>query len=731
VCRDSCATAFPGALGLAATFNRSVWWNKGDVISTEMRALYNSGGKRKCEECYVGLTGFGPNINIARDPRFGRTSELPSEDPYLNGEYAIQYIQAMQQVDSNGYQKMLAFLKHFTAYSREENRGSDTYNISTFDYFDTYLPAFEMGMKQGRAAGVMCSYNGENGHPSCANSYLLNDILRTKWNRPDSIVMTDCGSVSFLLHKPANAPSPIHAAAWAIMNGSDVEAGTHLWVDNLTAAVEQELVEETAIDTALRRAFMAMMKVGRFDDPDQVVWSSITEDAIGSPQHTQIRDDAARQASVLLRNLGGALPLEEVNETVVVVGPQATNVYGYLPDYFGDEVCPDDEDPYKCISTVYDSVRNYNADGQTFVFPGILENTPIKAESYDEALTAVENLADVVILSMGISRASEREGVDRTQTTLPGLQNQFALDVLAIAAIKDIPAVLLLTNGGALSIDELLPIRDYSTVYDATKPQRKLSSTQDDSSHQEGISLSKTYKSRSRNVRGTTGQMLRKFPRKYAIIEAYNPSLGMQSVVEAMFGIGPISWGRLVTTMYPQNWSETHQSDQYDLSAGDGLTYRYYRGEALAVFGEGMPSEDPHEQQFKCSLQQNITLTHQWTITCTMANRATRPFAALLMVYVRASDKVHVNAPYPVPLRALRNFERFMVEPKDDHTIRFELSLEDLMLVNNEGHKEALSGRHFDIIDVWDGWDGFASFRLENVVTTGNVMGTETTEVKR
>ena len=160
--RDTCATTFPGPMGMGASFNRSLWRQKGSVLGSEMRAFHNLGWHRAAGEeakAFIGLTGFGPNINIARDPRFGRSSELPGEDPTLNGAYAAEMVGGMQERDARGYPKMLAYLKHFTAYSRETNRGHDDYKISEHDLFETYLPQYEIGFRVGRASGAMCSYN--------------------------------------------------------------------------------------------------------------------------------------------------------------------------------------------------------------------------------------------------------------------------------------------------------------------------------------------------------------------------------------------------------------------------------------------------------------------------------------------------------------------------------------------------------------------------------------------
>jgi beta-glucosidase-like glycosyl hydrolase len=195
---EQCATVFHGPNGLAASFNRSLWHRKGQVLSTEVRAFQNHGGKRGLGKP-TGLAVFGPNINLASsEPRFGRNSELPGEDPYLAGEYAVQMVTGMQERDSAGHPRSIAYLKHFLAYRREQDRGHDTYNLSAYDLADTYLPMYHAGLTTGGASGLMCSYNAENGVPSCANGALLNGVVRQQWGRTDAVVTTDSGAIANL-----------------------------------------------------------------------------------------------------------------------------------------------------------------------------------------------------------------------------------------------------------------------------------------------------------------------------------------------------------------------------------------------------------------------------------------------------------------------------------------------------------------------------------------------------
>ena len=179
------------------------------------------------------------------------SSSSSGEDPLLSGTYAAEMVSGMQEKDAQGHPKMLAYLKHFTAYSVETNRGHDSYNISLHDLHETYLAQYELAFLSSGASGAMCSYNAVNGVPSCANDYVLNTLLKGKWQR-DAIITTDCGAVSNLRGPPVNAPSPEHAAAWALNNGTDIEMGSDLFPNHLISAVQKGLTTEAAITAAVR-----------------------------------------------------------------------------------------------------------------------------------------------------------------------------------------------------------------------------------------------------------------------------------------------------------------------------------------------------------------------------------------------------------------------------------------------------------------------------------------------
>lgn len=448
-CATPACRAVPALTAACAPRSSTQWWAKGDALSAEFRALNNIGGYRgQGPSTLLGFTGFGPNINIARDPRFGRNSELPGEDPLLTGTYAAQYLHGLQQEDDNGFVRMISYLKHFTAYSEETNRGHDTHNISSFDWWDTYLPQYEQAFKEGGANGVMCSYNAENGNPSCANGWLLNTVMRGMWGAPDAVVMTDCGAVPNMRGPPAFAPDDSHAVAWTINNGTDLEAGSTLWTKNLQAAVQSGLVSEDRVTESVRRTILQHMRAGRFDAG---VWQSLGIEQLNSTAHQQLNFEAAAQSFVLLKNDGG-LPLKK-GANVAVLGPMSNTRAGLLSDYAGDQQCYNDKqdaDAYYCIPTVGEAMAAANTGGTTTQAQGVNINDN-NSSDIANALNLAK-AADVVVLAMGIDHSIEHEGIDRVNISLPGLQVPFVQQVLAVGK----PTVLVIMNGGALAIDGLI-----------------------------------------------------------------------------------------------------------------------------------------------------------------------------------------------------------------------------------------------------------------------------------
>lgn len=332
---DKCATTFAAPASLAASFNASLWRAKGEVVSTEMRVLNNLGWHRGVGfDIKVGLEGYGPNINIVRDPRFGRNCEIPSEDPLLAGSYATEYVRSCQggapgQVPSTGY-RMIAGLKHFAAYSVEESRDRFNGIISTFDLFDSYLPHFRQAFVEGGAMMVMGSYASINGVPSCANNFLLNDLVRTRWKRPEVLVGSDCGALLNMVHASHWAKDSIDAAAKALNSGLDQELGSTYFTSDgsLKKAIAQNRTTVAHLDAAAWRALHKRFITGQFDPLDSQPLTKLGIESINTPFARQTNFESAVQGLVLLKN-DQALPFRP-GMKIAVVGPHAVSRGGLL-----------------------------------------------------------------------------------------------------------------------------------------------------------------------------------------------------------------------------------------------------------------------------------------------------------------------------------------------------------------------------------------------------------------
>ena len=265
------------------------------------------------------LSAFGPKINLVKDPRYGRNSELPGEDPFLSGSYATSYVQGMQQV-SGGQQKMLAYLKHYTAYSKEASRFTWVANVSDFDMWDSYLPQYAMGFQEGNASGAMCSYFAANGVPSCGSDFLMNQVVRGTWGRPDAVFMSDCSAVANMI-KTGYAHDEQDASAKALNGGLDVYGGwgDHLWTEGyLEKAIDAGKATEATLDAAVRRTLRQKLKVGVFDPLEQQPWGHLGAESLNSTAAQRVAQEAAEQSLVLLKN-AATLPLTRGLKVALVV----------------------------------------------------------------------------------------------------------------------------------------------------------------------------------------------------------------------------------------------------------------------------------------------------------------------------------------------------------------------------------------------------------------------------
>ena len=328
VARSGYATMFPQAIGMAATWDTDLIHREGRVISTEARAKYNQAQRQGNHSIYFGLTFWSPNINIFRDPRWGRGQETYGEDPFLTSQLGMKFVRGVQG-NNPKYLEAVATPKHFDAYSGPEPlRHGFNAKVSAHDLESTYLPAFRATLLNAHADSTMCSYNAVNGFPSCASPFLLQKTLRDEWGF-HGYVTSDCGAVEDIFNGHHFAPDLEHASALAVKAGTDTTCGNEYVT--LVKAVKDGLVKQSVIDTAVKRLFTARMRLGMFDPKADVPFSRIPMSQVNSPAHRELALRAARESMVLLKN-NGILPLKPGVKTIAVIGPNAE----YLPAIEGN-----------------------------------------------------------------------------------------------------------------------------------------------------------------------------------------------------------------------------------------------------------------------------------------------------------------------------------------------------------------------------------------------------------
>jgi len=333
VARSGLATVFPQAIGLAATWNDSLIHQMAAVISTEARAKHHEYLRRGSHLRYQGLTLFSPNINLFRDPRWGRGQETYGEDPYLTGRLAVSFVRGLQGDDPR-YLKTVATVKHFAVHSGPEpERHVFDARVSERDLRETYLPQFDRAIRDGGAYSLMCAYNRLQGAAACGSEPLLRGILRGEWGF-SGFITSDCWALDdiYLNHKLVGTPA--QAAAIALRAGTDTDCGSRVY-PHLVEAVRQGLVTEAQVDTAVKRLFTARMRLGMFDPPGRVPFARIPYSVVDQPSHRALAREVARQSMVLLKNQGGVLPLRRDLGTLAVIGPNADQWLMLLGNYNG------------------------------------------------------------------------------------------------------------------------------------------------------------------------------------------------------------------------------------------------------------------------------------------------------------------------------------------------------------------------------------------------------------
>ena len=444
VARAGIATVFPQAIGLAATWDDGLIGRMMAVVSDEARAKHHEASRRGERVIYQGLTFWSPNINIFRDPRWGRGQETYGECPYLTGRIGVAFCKGLQGDDPK-YLKLVATPKHYAVHSGpERDRHHFDARVSPKDLRETYLPAFKACVREAKAFSVMGAYNRTNGELCCASPTLLGKILRDEWGFTGYFV-SDCGAISDFHARHKVTASPEESAALAVKNGCDLNCGEVY--ESLLAAVEKELVTEEEIDVAVRRLLMARMRLGMFDPDEMVPYAQIPAEIVDCEKHRALAAEVARETIVLLKN-DGLLPLSKECKKIAVVGPTAENLDILLGNYYGTP---------SAYVTLLEGIRSKVGDGTEILYARGCEVSGSAADGAAEALAAAEG-ADVVIACMGYSPKLEGEegevadsdgGGDRPSLVLPGVQEELLKKLHATGK----PVVLVLTNGSPVAIN--------------------------------------------------------------------------------------------------------------------------------------------------------------------------------------------------------------------------------------------------------------------------------------
>ncbi|GAB2265819.1 Beta-D-xylosidase 1 [Dionaea muscipula] len=425
------ATSFPQVITTAASFNASLWEAIGQVVSDEARAMYNGG--------MAGLTFWSPNVNIFRDPRWGRGQETPGEDPVLSARYADSYVRGLQGHDRIRL-KVAACCKHYTAYDLDNWNGVDRYHfnaiVSKQDLEDTYNVPFKACVLRGNVASIMCSYNKVNGKPTCADPDLLGNTIRGQWHL-NGYIVSDCDSVGVLFDDQHYTRTPEEAAAATIKAGLNLDCGPFLAV-HTAEAVRKGLLSEDDVNAALAHTITVQMRLGMFDgDPSTQSFGQLGPRDVCTPAHQQLALEAAHQGIVLLKNNAHLLPLSPTrHRSVAVIGPNSDATVTMIGNYAGV--------PCRYTSPLQ-GIARYAA---TIHQRGCIDVRCGSEEQFDAAIAAARQ-ADATVMVMGLDQSIEAEALDRTGVLLPGRQQEL---ISRAAMASKGPAILVLMSGGPIDI---------------------------------------------------------------------------------------------------------------------------------------------------------------------------------------------------------------------------------------------------------------------------------------
>lgn len=638
VARAGVATMFPQAIGMGATFDTELVGQVGDVVATEGRAKYNAYSKEGDRDIYKGLTFWSPNVNIFRDPRWGRGHETYGEDPYLTGELGKAFVESLQ--GDGEYLKAAACAKHFAVHSGPEGiRHEFDAKATKKDMWETYLPAFEKLVREAGVESVMGAYNRTNGEPCCGSDTLIGEILRGKWEFEGHFV-SDCWAIRDFHTKHMVTDTAEESAAMALKAGCDLNCGnTYL---HLMKAYGQGMVTEEDITRAAERLFTTRFLLGLFDETE---FDRIGFEKIECKEHLLLADRTTAESVVLLKNTG-ILPLDRSRvKTIGVVGPNANSRAALIGNYHGTS-----SRYITVLEGIQDAagegIRVYYSEG-CHLFREKVENLSAGPDRISEAV-AVARHSDVVILCVGLDESLEGEegdtsnrdaSGDKTDLLLPESQRRLLEAVTKVGK----PVILVNMTGSAMDLR-------YAHEHCA------------------------------------------------AVLQVWYPGArGGRVIADILFGdVAPS--GKLPVTFY-RDTAELPDFQDYSMK---GRTYRYFAGTPLYPFGYGLTYGDAALERVDCcgtavdrgagegqivELQSGSPLV----MTATVSNTGAKAVEEVVQVYIRAEDSVHAT-----PAPKLCGFARVALQPGETKQVQIPVDRDAFTVVNDEGER-LVDGTHFTV----------------------------------
>ncbi|MCK4343839.1 MAG: glycoside hydrolase family 3 C-terminal domain-containing protein [Bacteroidales bacterium] len=635
VARNSIATVFPQAIGMAATWNPELIEKEADVISTEARAKHHEAIRNNERDIYKGLTMWSPNINIFRDPRWGRGQETYGEDPCLTSRIGVAFVKGLQGNDPK-YFKVISTPKHYAVHSGPEpSRHTFNAQVSDRDLYETYLPAFKACIVEGGAFSIMGAYNRFRDEACCASNLLLKEILRNKWGF-EGYVVSDCGAIMDIYQGHKMVKTAAEASAMAVKAGCDLTCGGEYYA--LDEAVEKDLIKENEIEIALKRLMTARFKLGMFDPPGKVPYARIAFSANDTEKHNRLALKVAQESMVLLKNYNNTLPLKKNLTTIAVIGPYADNLDILLGNYHGTPSNP---------VTILEGIKNKVSKNTKVIYAqgiipvesfGMMETVEtnnlrpsenqkgfgLTGEYFDNPLLIAEaieltNRSDVTVVVAGISPKLEGEempvemdgfeGGDRTHLEIPKPMQVLVKTLYATGK----PVILVLTGGSALAVNW----------------------------ESEHIS---------------------------AILQVWYPGQqGGNAVADVLFGdYNPA--GRLPVTFY-SSVEDLPPFEDYNM---EGRTYRYFHGEPLYPFGYGLSYSSFKYEKIDLSAYE-VSENDLINVSVTLRNTGDYDGDEVVQLYVRDVESAETQ-----PIKSLKGFKRAFLKKGETKTIEIPVKINDL-----------------------------------------------------